>query len=46
MGMVDLIGELYGLGRVEAMALGSVVVDLRVVQVVNGDQGCPRLPVA
>lgn len=38
-GMLDLMGELYGLNRVEAIALGSSVVDLRITQVVNGVKG-------
>jgi acetamidase/formamidase len=38
-GMLDLLGELYGLNRVEAMAIGSSVVDLRITQVVNGVKG-------
>lgn len=38
-GMLDLMGELYGLNRVEAMALGSTVIDLRITQIVNGVKG-------
>jgi acetamidase/formamidase len=38
-GMLDLMGELYGLDRVQAMALGSSVIDLRVTQIVNGVKG-------
>ncbi|TLS52219.1 acetamidase [Paenibacillus antri] len=38
-GMLHLMGELYGLNRVEAMALGSSVVDLRITQIVNGVKG-------
>lgn len=38
-GMLTLMGELYGLNRVEAMALGSSVVDLRITQIVNGVKG-------
>jgi acetamidase/formamidase len=38
-GMLDLIGELYGLNRVQAIAIGSSVVDLRITQVVNGVKG-------
>lgn len=34
--MLDLMGERYGLSRLDAVALASVVVDLRVTQVVNG----------
>lgn len=37
--MLDLMGELYGLNRVEAIALGSSVLDLRVTQIVNGVKG-------
>jgi acetamidase/formamidase len=37
--MLKLMGELYGLNRVEAMALGSIVVDLRITQIVNGVKG-------
>ena len=33
--MLDLLGARYGLGRTEALALASVVVDLRVTQVAN-----------
>jgi acetamidase/formamidase len=33
--MLDLLAALHGLGRSEAMALASVVVDLRVTQVAN-----------
>lgn len=35
-GMLDLMEELYGLKRKEALALASVVVDFRITQVVNG----------
>ncbi|CAH0119956.1 hypothetical protein PAE9249_02465 [Paenibacillus sp. CECT 9249] len=38
-GMLNLMGELYGLNRVEAIALGSSVVDLRITQIVNGVKG-------
>lgn len=34
--MCDLLGEQYGVGRQDAMALASVAVDLRVTQLVNG----------
>lgn len=37
--MIDLMGELYGMTRPEALAMASVVVDLRVTQVVNGVLG-------
>lgn len=43
--MLDLMGEQYGLGRRDALALASLVVDLRVTQVVNGVLGVhARLP--
>ena len=38
-GMLDLMGREHGLDRNEALALASVVVDLRVTQVVNGSLG-------
>ncbi|MDR0271537.1 acetamidase/formamidase family protein [Paenibacillus sp.] len=38
-GMLDLMGELYGLDRVQAIALGSAVIDLRITQIVNGVKG-------
>jgi acetamidase/formamidase len=34
--MLDLLGEQYQLARLEALALASLVVDLRVTQIVNG----------
>ncbi|HEY7349897.1 MAG TPA: acetamidase/formamidase family protein [Ktedonobacterales bacterium] len=34
--MLDLLGEHYQLERLEALALASLVVDLRVTQIVNG----------
>jgi acetamidase/formamidase len=34
--MLDLLGEQYQLERLEALALASLVVDLRVTQIVNG----------
>jgi acetamidase/formamidase len=37
--MLDLMGEQHGLDRAEAMALSSVLVDLRITQVVNGVRG-------
>jgi acetamidase/formamidase len=37
--MLDYMGRTYELDRVEAMALSSVVVDLRVTQIVNGVVG-------
>ncbi len=37
--MLGLIGEQYGVERGEALALASVVVDLRVTQIVNGVRG-------
>ncbi len=41
--MLDLMGEQHGLGRRDALALASLVVDLRVTQVVNGVQGVHAL---
>jgi acetamidase/formamidase len=37
--MLDLMGREHGLGRAEALALASLVVDLRITQVVNGVLG-------
>lgn len=37
--MLDLLGELHGYGRREAMAMASLVVELRVTQIVNGARG-------
>jgi acetamidase/formamidase len=37
--MLRLMGRELGLGRQDALALASVVVDLRVTQVVNGVKG-------
>jgi len=37
--MVDLMGERLGVARREALALASVVVDLRITQVANGTWG-------
>jgi acetamidase/formamidase len=38
-GMLDLMGELHGVERRQALALASVAVDLRVTQVVNQVRG-------
>jgi acetamidase/formamidase len=38
-GVLELLAREHGLGRLEALALASVVVDLRVTQVVNGVKG-------
>jgi acetamidase/formamidase len=38
-GMLELLRREHGLGRREALALASVVVDLRVTQLVNGARG-------
>jgi acetamidase/formamidase len=38
-GMLELMGREHGLDRKDALALASVVVDLRVTQVVNGVKG-------
>jgi acetamidase/formamidase len=37
--MVQLIQQMYGIEKAEAMALASVAVDLRITQVVNGVKG-------
>jgi acetamidase/formamidase len=37
--MRDLLGEQFGVDRVEALALASLVVDLRVTQMVKGVRG-------
>lgn len=42
-GMLDLMGELYGTERQEALALASAAVDLRVTQVVNQTRGVHAL---
>ncbi|MFB5676615.1 acetamidase/formamidase family protein [Paenibacillus terreus] len=38
-GMLNLMGEQYGFDRKEALALASLVVDLRITQLVNGVRG-------
>ena len=38
-GMVNLLGELYGLARHQALGIASVVVDLRITQIVNQVKG-------
>jgi acetamidase/formamidase len=38
-GMLELMGREHGLERLDALALASVVVDLRVTQLVNGPRG-------
>ena len=38
-GMLDLMGERHGLDRRHALALASLVVDMRITQVVNGVRG-------
>ncbi len=37
--MLALIGEQFGVGREDALALASVVVDMRITQIVNGVRG-------
>lgn len=37
--MLDLMGDLHGLPRRQALALASLVVDLRITQIVNGVRG-------
>ncbi len=41
--MLDLMGEQYGLERRDALALASLVVDLRVTQIVNQVRGVHAL---
>ena len=41
--MMDLMGERQGLSRQDALALASLVVDLRITQVVNGVKGVHAL---
>ena len=41
--MVRLMGELYQLTPKEALALASLVMDLRITQVVNGVRGVHAL---
>jgi acetamidase/formamidase len=38
-GMLDLMAEQYPLDRVDALALASLVVDLRITQIANGVLG-------
>jgi acetamidase/formamidase len=42
-GMLDLMGDQYGLKQAEALALASAVVDLRITQVCNGVRGVHAL---
>jgi acetamidase/formamidase len=37
--MVDLMGELYGVDRHHELAMASVIVDLRITQIVNQIRG-------
>ena len=41
--MLELMGELHGLSRLEALALASLVVDLRITQIVNDVRGVHAL---
>ena len=41
--MLDLLGELHGLPRGEALALASIIVELRVTQIVNAISGVHAL---
>jgi acetamidase/formamidase len=41
--MLELLGEQYGMGRAEALAMAGIVVDLRVTQVANGVKGVHAL---
>ncbi|MFD1676462.1 acetamidase/formamidase family protein [Alicyclobacillus fodiniaquatilis] len=38
-GMLEVLQELYGFDRKEALALSSLIVDLRITQIVNGTKG-------
>ncbi|MGM9986144.1 MAG: hypothetical protein ACI35O_02845 [Bacillaceae bacterium] len=38
-GMLDLMKEIYGYKRKEALAIVSLVVDLQITQIVNGVKG-------
>jgi acetamidase/formamidase len=38
-GMLALLGELFDIGRADALALASVAVDMRITQIVNGVRG-------
>ena len=38
-GMLDLMAREHGVERLDALALASVVLDLRVTQLVNGSRG-------
>jgi acetamidase/formamidase len=38
-GTLDLMGQRFGLGRKEALALASVAVDVRATQLANGVRG-------
>jgi acetamidase/formamidase len=38
-GMLDLMEEQHGMDRKEALALASLVVDMRITQIVNGVRG-------
>ena len=42
-GMLEVLGERFGLSRQEALALASVAVDLRVTQICNGVRGVHAL---
>ncbi len=41
--LLDLMGEQYGLGRADALAMASVVADLRITQIVNEVRGVHAL---
>ena len=41
--MVKLMGELYGFSPRQALSLASLVVDLRITQIVNGVRGVHAL---
>ena len=41
--MLDLLSAEYGLARLDALAMASLVVDMRVTQIVNGVRGVHAL---
>jgi acetamidase/formamidase len=43
-GTLDLMGQRFGLGRKEALALASVAVDVRATQLANGVRGVSFYP--
>jgi acetamidase/formamidase len=41
--MIDLMSELYGITRLNALSLASLIVEMRVTQRVNGTNGVHAL---